>query len=206
MSPYDAMKRSPYFFTVILALAMVAATFPGGRQTQLTVTKASQLWVDGTSTVHDWTCKVGEVQGSITLDAQLGEVSKAVVTVPSAAVDCDNRTMNKKAADALKTGDYPTIRYTLKNAEVKKDGETLNIHAVGVLELAGRKNDLAATIIGRPVADGAYKFVGTLPVTMSDFGVDAPSAMFGTIKSGDEVTVRFEIVGALGAGGLSSAQ
>lgn len=190
---YIAMKRPQYTFTILLALAMVAFSFPGG-QTQLMITDASRMWIDGTSTIHDWTCSVGEVDGSITLDAARGEVSKAVVTVPSASIDCDNGTMNKKMSKALDIRSHPAIRYTLTNADVAKDGNKLRVEALGTLELAGAKKDVAASLVGEPGADGSFRFTGTLPVKMSDFGIAPPTAMLGTLKSGNDVTVRFEVL------------
>lgn len=186
------MKRSHFIVTIIIALATIAASFPGA-QTRLTVTDASRMWVDGTSTIHDWTCSVGKVEGSITLDAALGGVSEAIVTVPSSSIDCDNGTMNKKMASALDIKSHPTIRYILKSADVANEGGELHIDAVGTLEVAGSNKDITASLVGVPTANGGYKFSGTLPVTMSDFGIKPPTAMLGTLKSGDSVTVRFEI-------------
>jgi len=199
------MKRTSTIFTILAALTMIAATFPGG-QSQLTINDQSRMWVDGTSTIHDWMCEVGTVEGSIMLDAEVGQVSNAVVTVPSASIDCDNSTMNKKASKALSVGDYPTIRFTLDEADVARDGKDLRIEALGKLEMAGATKAVEASLVGQPAADGGFRFMGSMPIVMSDFGVDAPTAMLGTIRTGDEVTVRFELVTDAGFPSMTSAK
>lgn len=186
------MKNSPVIYTLMLSFMLIAATLSGDPM-QMTITSESRMWVDGTSTVHDWTCDVGEVNGSVTLDAETGAVSASVVTVASSSIECDSGTMNRKVAEALVIDDFPTIRYTLNTADVTSSGEELRIDAVGTLDLAGASREVASSLVGQPASDGGYVFTGALPITMSNFDIDPPTAMFGALKTGDDVTVRFEI-------------
>jgi hypothetical protein len=47
---------------------------------------------------------------------------------------------------------------------------------------------------GQQRADGTYQATGSLPLLMSDFGIDPPTAMFGLIKVHDQITVRFKLI------------
>ncbi|MEX0600471.1 MAG: YceI family protein [Rhodothermales bacterium] len=199
------MKNSPVLSILVLSFILIAATWSAD-PTQMTITPESRMWVDGTSTVHDWTCDVGEVDGNVTLDAETGAVSKAAVTVASSSIECDSRTMNRKVAEALAIDDFPVIRYTLSTADVMSSGEELRIDAVGTLELAGASKEMSSSLVGQPASEGGYVFTGTLPITMSTFDIDPPTAMFGALKTGDDVTVRFEIYAVPGSGRLSSGQ
>jgi hypothetical protein len=38
---------------------------------------------------------------------------------------------------------------------------------------------------------GAYVLTGQLPIRMSDYGIKPPTAMMGTIKTGNDVKVTF---------------
>jgi hypothetical protein len=42
------------------------------------------------------------------------------------------------------------------------------------------------------VRNGALFFKGSKKIKMTQFNVEPPSFMFGTIKTGDEITVSFE--------------
>ena len=51
------------------------------------------------------------------------------------------------------------------------------------------------------VTQGKVQFTGSYTLKMTDFSVKPPTAMFGTIKTGDEITVKFN-VDYVGSGAL----
>ena len=67
------------------------------------------------------------------------------------------------------------------------------IRAAGTLKIAGAENPVTMDVVATRLPDGTIKAVGTVPIKMTAFGVKPPSAMFGTIKTGDEVKVKFEL-------------
>ncbi len=183
------MKRLPLLLMVLL---LVAAVLPG-EPVDYELAKESRMWIDGTSTVHDWTCNVGDVTGTISMDPGALTISKATVIVPSAAIDCDNGTMNKKVADALSIKKHPAVKFSLSSGKITDGGDKLNIQVVGRLDLAGQTKVVSATATATPLGNGLYKIAGKLPIAMSAFGIDPPRAMLGTLKTGNEVNVRFEL-------------
>lgn len=190
---------------LLIVFFTMAAVLPG-KTVQYEITGQSRMWVDGTSTIHDWTCKVGNASGSIEMDPAAPAITKAVVTVPASAVDCENGTMNKKVASALSIAKHPAIRFTLKQAKVTGGGESLQIEATGRMELAGAAKDVTASIQAVAEANGVYRFTGSLPISMSEFDIKPPTAMLGTLKTGDDVNVRFELMAAPRDGAVSSAK
>jgi polyisoprenoid-binding protein YceI len=154
----------------------------------------SRIWVEGTSTVHDWSCDADQI--SATLDATTGDaaltgLSALTVTIPVAGMDCDNGTMNGKLRDALGTS---PIRFTLSNARVASpNGGRFVVEANGQLTIHGTSRAQRVTAQGQVLGNGRYRFTGSVPVTMSQFGVDPPTAMLGTLRTGDRVTVRFDV-------------
>lgn len=155
----------------------------------MSIQPESKLWVEGTSTIHDWTMTVGAFDGSVT--ATTGEIGAVSVTVPVAQLTADNGTMNKKAQKALRADKHPTITYNLTSADLKGAG---SFEAKGQLTIAGVTQPANFAVKGEQVADGRFRYTGSTRVNMSDFGVKAPTAMLGTIKTGDEVVVHFNVV------------
>ena len=153
----------------------------------------SRIWVEGTSTIHDWKMTVGKFDGAITAAAdQIGAVE---VTVPVKQLDADNGTMNKKAHSALKADKHPNITYRLTTAALKSGtNAAFEVSTEGQLTIAGVTKPVTFTVKGEQLADGKYRYVGSTSIKMSDYGVDAPSAMLGTIKTGDKVVVHFDVV------------
>lgn len=181
------------FFALITGLLLTAATL-AQQTTKYESTAQSRIWVDGTSTIHDWTCEVGNVSADIAAEDGFSNLSKAVITVKSSALECKNGTMNKKALSALNAKKHPTIRFAATSNQVTTSGDDVKIATTGQLELAGVTKTVKTTVAGKIQSDGSIRFTGTLPIKMSDYGIDQPTAMLGTVKTGNDVKVRFDIV------------
>lgn len=159
----------------------------------------STLTVKGTSTVHDWQCAspqiAGTLQAEAASDGALTGLKTVSVTIPVQGLDCNNGTMNKKLRDALKASSSPAIRFSLSGAEIGTGtGSTFPVNATGRLTIAGQTQTVRIAAQGEVLGNGRYRFHGEVPLQMSAFGVDAPTAMLGTLKTGDAVTVAFNVV------------
>lgn len=154
----------------------------------------SRIWIEGTSTVHDWTCNVERFTGSLEATAAgttLNALSGTTVSVPVNRIECNNGTMNGKLRTAL--GESP-IRFTLVSATLgarQADG-WFSIRANGRLTIAGASQSVSMTVRGKALSADRFRFTGQLPLRMTDYGVDPPTALLGTLRTGDQVTVHFD--------------
>ena len=182
----------------LAALLLLLAGWQSDTTTRLGFTHASTLWVTGTSTIHDWRCDAGQVDGWI--EATTGEtvtgIAGAVVTVQAEALECKNGTMDKKTRKALDAEAHPTIRFELTSADVTAAADGFLAAATGQLTIAGQTRTIETEAQGRVTADGQVRLTGEVPVTMSDYGIKPPRAMLGTLKTGDDVVVHFDVVAA----------
>lgn len=177
-------------------LLLMLAGWHSNTTTRFVLTEASTLWVTGTSSLHDWQCDAAQVDGW--LDAEVGEtltgIPVAEITVRSDALECKNGTMNKKTRNALDADKNSTIRFKLTKAEVVPGtGNVFSVKATGQLTIAGVMRPITTTVAGKVMADGQVRLTGALPITMSDYGIDPPTALLGTLKTGDDVVVHFEV-------------
>ena len=162
-----------------------------------TFASGSRVWVEGTSNVDEWSCESGPL--TATLDgtasgASLTAVSALTVTTPVAGMDCGNGTMNGKLRNAL--GSSP-IRFTVANARVRPSTSgRFIVEADGRLSIHGTTRTQRVRATGRALSGGRFQFTGEVPVTMSEFGVDPPRALFGALRTGDRVTVKFDVTAA----------
>jgi polyisoprenoid-binding protein YceI len=60
------------------------------------------------------------------------------------------------------------------------------------LKIAGvsRQVTISSNILSNTATQ--VKLKGEIPITMSDYGIAPPTAMFGSLKTGDDVVVRYE--------------
>lgn len=162
----------------------------------------SNMLVEGTSTMHDWEAEVQTINSEIEFDesaleedSQSSPVKSFSLTIPVEDMDSGKRKMNNKMYEALKEGDYPNIEFELTDSELTEaDSElsSLSLDVTGDLTIAGSSNEITLPVTGEKQNDGSYKFTGSYELNMEDYDVDPPSAMFGTIKTGEMVTISFE--------------
>ena len=181
---------------LITAGALTATAAAAGAQMalprNLTLSKDSRLWLEGTSTVRSYKCSATRLDMSVvaeTDEAPAKMVSTASLTVPVAQLDCGNKTMNEHMRKALKAESNPQITWKMTSYDVQGSNVVIN----GKLTIAGKEN--AIELKGTGTAEnGTIRFKGSKQFKMTEYGVKPPSLMLGTMKVGDPVTVSFDLV------------
>jgi hypothetical protein len=64
----------------------------------------------------------------------------------------------------------------------------------GTLALGGTERPIDVAAVATDAGDGAMRIVGGYDVVLSEFDLKRPSLMFGRIKVGDKVQVKFDFV------------
>jgi polyisoprenoid-binding protein YceI len=199
---------------MIALMASVAATAAAQETARVVVSPESRLWIEGTSNLHGWSCKAEKLEAEIDFDAvAAAQVSSAApkalkrvqVKVPVKSLKCGHGAMDDNLYKALNADASPEISYILATFEAApggaKDGFTL--HAVGTLTVAGKENSITMDVEATRLADGTVKATGVVPIKMTDYGIKPPTAIFGRLKTGDEVKVNFELM--VGAKAIATA-
>ena len=160
--------------------------------------QALNLSVKGTSTLHDWEIKSnkGQFEAIINVDNNKVSFSGLSFSLPAETLKSGHGMMDKNTYKALNTEKNPNISFVLSSANVTPAGaNTYQVKGVGKLTIAGttKQTDVAATLKYNP-ADKSFTCVGTKAFKMSEFGVKPPTVMMGTIKTGDPVTISYNLV------------
>ena len=153
----------------------------------------SKMTIEGTSTIHDWSSDVTQLTGQAVISTDGNQVTglkKLDMSIPVASIKGDRSGMDPKTYEALKKDKFPTIKFDLGKIE-NIDGKT--VLASGTLTIAGvsRNVDLKANY---QESGDKISFSGEKAIKMTDFNVTPPTAMFGAIKSGDDITIKFDVV------------
>ena len=162
--------------------------------------KSFKMSVSGTSTLHNWESGVSAL--SVKSDINISEGGLEAINSLSVEVDVKSiksehgSMMDKKTWESLKATQYPKITYQLTKVESITPGGTgeYDIKAIGNLTIAGVKLPIDMNVKGKILNGGNLSFKGAKKVKMSDFKMEAPTALMGTIKTGNEITVTFDIV------------
>ena len=169
---------------IALFLFLTGMAFTGICQEAYTLSDESALTIDGTSTIHDWTVTANEIAGNLEAEGDLPKEIVFEVEVDGIKSE-RGAAMDKKMHDALKKEEHPKVAFTLTEAH--------DANLVGTLTIAGKEQtvEVPSKI---EVVGGAVKISGEKSLILQDYGVEPPTAMFGQIIVGDEVTVKFDLV------------
>jgi polyisoprenoid-binding protein YceI len=185
------MKRILVIATLVLAAATAATAdrFLG--------TQGSVVAVEGTSTLHAWKMQSGKISGQINAPTpdNWNAPARVVVTIPVSSIKSEHAKMDKLMAEALKAKENPEIRYEMISATpAQANANAFVLKTQGRLTIAGVTRDIAFDVQGSKNPDGRYTLAGQAPIRMTWFGIKPPTAMMGTVRTGDEVKVTFKWV------------
>ena len=190
--------------SVLAAAAAVAAAPAGAQQTvRLGLLPGSILQIEGTSTMHGFTCKTDQMEAFIDIDPafrvkQLTEVAhpivKTRVVIPVKSLKCGEGKMNDNMYSTLQADKNPTITYVLSTYSLEGVTATgFGANTEGVLTIVGKEKTIEMPIKAQRLADGTATATGNAKLLMTDFGIKPPKFMFGALKVGNEIKVSFNI-------------
>lgn len=196
------MRSRTVAFIVAIAAVPAAAAWTHYAST-MSLRPESRLWVDGTSTVRSFTCKAAALAAKVATTASdpaaavvAGEkaISSATFTVPAVKLDCGNGTMNEHMYKAIKAKEHPTIEFRLASYEISKGPAGVVGTLDGSLTLGGVTRPITLRAEAEEKGPGMLRVAGTHEITMSQYGLKAPTLMMGTLKVRDQVRVGFDLL------------
>lgn len=195
----------------LLIVGLVVCLLPmyaDGGTYQLSVNSGSQLWLDGTSTLHKWGSKTATfalTTGTVTMSSAIIPDSTTLTTqilgafvlnIPVQSLkDPSEPALDGNLWNDLKYKQYPDIVFTLSACTATPDPSAAgryNVVAQGTLTIAGKENPETIQAVV-DVDDKALRITGTKDLLMTDFGIKPPTMFFGTIKTGNKVTIRWDL-------------
>ncbi|TFC01161.1 YceI family protein [Cryobacterium adonitolivorans] len=138
------------------------------------------------------TGRTTDVTGELTVDAL--SLTAATITVDVASIATDEGARDAYFRDtAMEARDFPTATFTLT------EPVTLAAPVAGVAQTLSATGDLTLHGVTQPVTlelqaaltDTGGQVVGSIPITFSDYGVDAPDLGFVSVE--DAGSVEFEL-------------
>jgi len=188
--------------TISALVAVSASAGAQGSSTRLRVEPGSELTVTGTSNVHDFHCKTNKFSAYIDVDPgytkDLTKIARPIVNVnviiAVKSLSCGNKKMDENMYSTLQADKNQIIKYTLSGYDILKGtSDAFAAKTTGTLTILGKQKVVDMKIDAARLNDGKATAEGEETLLMSDFGIKPPSFMFGTMKVGDEVKVKFNL-------------
>ena len=160
--------------------------------------RTAEISISGTSSLHDWTSKTTELtaSGDLTVDnGNLVDVPALKVKIPVTSISSEKgKIMDNKTYKALLSDEYPNITFNLQELQsIDTNGNEMTLKVSGQLTIAGKAKAIQLTAKAKADGKGGFQFTGSKALKMTDFGIDPPTALLGTLKTGDDITVAYKI-------------
>ena len=186
--------RRNYLLVLVASSISTISSFPScSAQTLYEQAGNSRITVSGSSTLHEWTMTTteGKAQASFEVDENgaPSRLNSLSLKVRSESLKSGQTAMDKNAYSTLNTDVYKTITFSLVSATIANT----KIQCDGNLTIAGVTKRIALDVVYKLMPDRSLQCSGTKKINMSDFEIDAPSFMFGTVKTGNEIVISFRV-------------
>lgn len=186
-----------YLSTLLLVFSFLLFNIQATSQTNYSF-ESGKMTIAGTSTLHDWVSDVTQINftGKVSAaDASLASIKNVNLSIPVEGIkSTKGKTMDKKTWGALMSEEHPNIECNLTKFDIKKNDDQFKITANGDLTIAGTNKPLTLTFNAKFTEDGNLQFTGRKALKMTDFNVDPPKALLGTLKTGDDITIEFTVL------------
>jgi len=143
--------------------------------------KAGECSIKGTSTLHDWESDVEEFSIVALRD---GDMISAEFNVVVKSIKSGHSGMDKNTYNALNSDAYPEITFTAKDLKID---ENKAIVGTGNLSIAGQTKSIPVRFDMACWVEETMTISGEIEIKMTEYGVDPPVALFGTVKTGDDI-------------------
>ncbi|MBP3191808.1 YceI family protein [Natronogracilivirga saccharolytica] len=196
-------RITPYLLTLLFFFA--AGQFTQASAQTFTISDESHMYIYGSANVTDWDAEVKTINGEITInnpegkdwsEAEASWFESVTVSIPVGDIDADSRRMNRNMHEYLKEDDYPEITYNLVEAEelASLDNPGYKLTVKGNISAAGASHEIVHDVEIAEQENGRLVISGSQDLKMSDFGIEPPTAMLGSVRARDEMTIEFELI------------
>ncbi|HEV7621535.1 MAG TPA: YceI family protein [Flavisolibacter sp.] len=192
------MKKLSLKHIVLSFILGICITSIGMAQ-QTSRSNIMDIRLNGTSSLHDWEMKAvkGTSEISYVVDAKgnITSISKLTFSLPAKNLKSDHTMMDNNTYKALKADNNPNLSFVLTSAKITATGSnTYQLNCSGKLTIAGTTRETQLIATGKyNASEKTFTVTGLQKMKMTDYNVTPPKAMLGTIKTGNDISISYNV-------------
>jgi polyisoprenoid-binding protein YceI len=182
---------------MLLVLGLLALTTLTRAQDYVLSKTGSNVEVTGSSSLHNWKMDLT----AYTSGFNLVKEGNAVKNISNVNFSCkvkdlksESNLMDRKAYDALKADKSPEIKFIGTSvSDLVTNNQKFTGKVKGNLTLAGQTREVVMPFSGTISSNNSISIQATASMLMSEYGITPPTAIMGTLKTGDKISVNFSL-------------
>tara|TARA_R100001143_G_scaffold52481_1_gene47634 strand:- start:16867 stop:17466 length:600 start_codon:yes stop_codon:yes gene_type:complete len=194
--------KNKIFYTLTFALIFIFSSATA-QDITLTLTDVQQFKIDGDSNVRSWDADITEAEGTLIFteveEFSLGSLSSDSfqsmnISIPVSGIESSSGGLTRNMQKYLKGDEHPVITFNLSEiTAVELDENKATITANGVINAAGVDHNVTMNVNAVVNENGSVTFSGSQDLLMTNFNIDPPTAVMGTIRARDEIVILYSV-------------
>jgi polyisoprenoid-binding protein YceI len=156
----------------------------------------SKLSVLGTSSIHDWEIVANKQSGIINVSHSSDlKINKLKIVIQAESLKSGKGSMDRNTYKALKTDEFKNIIFLLTETKsiVDLGDEKYKVKAHGDLTVSGVTKNVTLDF-NLNIKDHTINLTGEKSFKMTEYNIEPPKALFGTITTGDALIIKFNTI------------
>lgn len=181
-----------FLFKVLTSLIIVCPAW--GLTKQINFTDNNSIQLNGDSTLRKFSAVSSKIKVRGTAVSEQSNSllpwtpDRVDIVIDVKTLKSDSTTLDDHMYESLKADKFPQVEIALN----KFSFENKSVVAAGTLAIAGVAKPVELKAV-REGADNKLVFKGSYTLQMTDFGIQPPTMMMGTIKTSDKIEIIFNV-------------
>ncbi|WP_245889583.1 YceI family protein [Cecembia rubra] len=184
------MMTRKKWISAIMVIILISVQWSVEAQVKYILAPSPELKVEGGSSLHDWdmTSNAAKGEGQFIIEGnQFKGIRSLQVSMEAESLKSGTKGLDANAYKALDTKKNKEVKFTLKELT----GSGNSYQAKGDFTIAGVTKPASFPV--KVTQNGnRVTFEGSYNTKLTDYSIDPPTALLGTVKTRDEITIKFK--------------
>lgn len=187
------MKR---LFSILILLMVLSISLRCYGQYYEIISDGASITITGTSSLHDWKMEVKSFKSGFRFNKEglTGSFDNVTFNCNVSSIRSESSLMDRKAYSALKAEVFPEIKFEgVSMTDLVFENNRFSGNLNGRLYVSGETKTVTIPFSGSVEGNSLIRINAKADLSLSSFKITPPTAMLGTLKTGDRISVLFSL-------------